>query len=75
MMNRRLRERLTEADILQIFVDVCERVAAEVRRRSRCRNDLEGYQPNTGGATYSMRGQRETDGEHGSHFAVGVDVG
>ncbi|KAI0248354.1 hypothetical protein BJV78DRAFT_1284870 [Lactifluus subvellereus] len=28
MMNRRLRERLTEADILQIFVDVCEGVAA-----------------------------------------------
>ena len=27
-MNRRLRERLTEADILQIFVDVCEGVAA-----------------------------------------------
>lgn len=24
MMNRRLRERLTEAEILQIFVDVCE---------------------------------------------------
>ena len=24
MMNRRLRERLTEKDILQIFVDVCE---------------------------------------------------
>ena len=28
MMNRRLRERLTEADILQIFIDVCEGVAA-----------------------------------------------
>ena len=28
MMNRRLRERLTEAEILQIFVDVCECVAA-----------------------------------------------
>lgn len=28
MMNRRLRERLTEADILQIFVDVCEGVAS-----------------------------------------------
>ncbi|KAI0299776.1 hypothetical protein BC826DRAFT_1183794 [Russula brevipes] len=28
MMNRRLRERLTEADILQIFVDICEGVAA-----------------------------------------------
>ena len=28
MMNRRLRERLTETDILQIFVDVCEGVAA-----------------------------------------------
>lgn len=28
MMNRRLRERLTEAEILQIFVDVCEGVAA-----------------------------------------------
>ncbi|KAF8522851.1 hypothetical protein JB92DRAFT_1670305 [Gautieria morchelliformis] len=28
MMNRRLRERLTEAEILQIFVDVCEAVAA-----------------------------------------------
>lgn len=27
MMNRRLRERLTEAEILQIFVDVCEGVA------------------------------------------------
>jgi len=27
-MNRRLRERLTEADILQIFVGVCEGVAA-----------------------------------------------
>ncbi|PFH52282.1 hypothetical protein AMATHDRAFT_2286 [Amanita thiersii Skay4041] len=27
MMNRRLRERLTEADILKIFVDVCEAVA------------------------------------------------
>ncbi|QRV80483.1 kinase domain protein [Ceratobasidium sp. AG-Ba] len=27
MMNRRLRERLTEKDILQIFVDVCEAVA------------------------------------------------
>lgn len=27
MMNRRLRERLTEAEILQIFVDVCESVA------------------------------------------------
>jgi AP2-associated kinase len=27
-MNRRLRERLTEAEILQIFVDVCEGVAA-----------------------------------------------
>ncbi len=27
MMNRRLRERLTEAEILQIFVDVCEAVA------------------------------------------------
>ncbi|KAF8640415.1 hypothetical protein AX17_000081 [Amanita inopinata Kibby_2008] len=26
MMNRRLRERLTEAEILQIFVDVCEAV-------------------------------------------------
>jgi len=26
-MNRRLRERLTEAEILQIFVDVCEGVA------------------------------------------------
>jgi AP2-associated kinase len=24
MMNRRLRERLAEADIMQIFVDVCE---------------------------------------------------
>jgi serine/threonine protein kinase len=28
MTNRRLRERLTKADILQIFVDVCEGVAA-----------------------------------------------
>ncbi|KAG8865474.1 hypothetical protein FRC20_009803 [Serendipita sp. 405] len=28
MMNRRLRERLTEGEILQIFVDVCEGVAA-----------------------------------------------
>ncbi|EIW86946.1 hypothetical protein CONPUDRAFT_134281 [Coniophora puteana RWD-64-598 SS2] len=28
MMNRRLRERLTEQEILQIFVDVCEGVAA-----------------------------------------------
>jgi AP2-associated kinase len=28
MMNRRLRERLTEAEILTIFVDVCEGVAA-----------------------------------------------
>ncbi|KAG2355167.1 hypothetical protein BDR07DRAFT_1613821 [Suillus spraguei] len=28
MMNRRLRERLTEAEILQIFVDICEGVAA-----------------------------------------------
>ncbi|KZT27682.1 hypothetical protein NEOLEDRAFT_1176684 [Neolentinus lepideus HHB14362 ss-1] len=28
MMNRRLRERLTEAEILQMFVDVCEGVAA-----------------------------------------------
>ncbi|KIK30275.1 hypothetical protein PISMIDRAFT_671449 [Pisolithus microcarpus 441] len=28
MMNRRLRKRLTEAEILQIFVDVCEGVAA-----------------------------------------------
>ncbi len=28
MMNRRLRERLTEAEILQVFVDVCEGVAA-----------------------------------------------
>jgi len=28
MMNRRLRERLTEAEILHIFVDVCEGVAA-----------------------------------------------
>ena len=28
MMNRRLRERLTESEILQIFVDVCEAVAA-----------------------------------------------
>ena len=28
MMNRRLRERLTESEILQIFVDVCEGVAA-----------------------------------------------
>jgi AP2-associated kinase len=28
MMNRRLRERLTEAEIFQIFVDVCEGVAA-----------------------------------------------
>jgi AP2-associated kinase len=28
MMNRRLRERLTEAEILQVFVDVCEAVAA-----------------------------------------------
>ncbi|KAI0315661.1 hypothetical protein OF83DRAFT_1246259 [Amylostereum chailletii] len=28
MMNRRLRERLTEKEILQIFVDVCEGVAA-----------------------------------------------
>ncbi|KAH7886020.1 hypothetical protein F5I97DRAFT_1189889 [Phlebopus sp. FC_14] len=28
MMNRRLRERLTETEILQIFVDVCEGVAA-----------------------------------------------
>lgn len=28
MMNRRLRERLTEPEILQIFVDVCEGVAA-----------------------------------------------
>ena len=28
MMNRRLRERLTEAEIMQIFVDVCEGVAA-----------------------------------------------
>jgi len=28
MMNRRLRERLTEAEILQIFVDVCEGVGA-----------------------------------------------
>ena len=27
-MNRRLRERLTEAEILQVFVDVCEGVAA-----------------------------------------------
>jgi AP2-associated kinase len=27
MMNRRLRDRLTEAEILQIFVDVCEGVA------------------------------------------------
>jgi serine/threonine protein kinase len=27
MMNRRLRERLTEAEILQIFADVCEGVA------------------------------------------------
>lgn len=27
MMNRRLRERLTEPEILQIFVDVCEAVA------------------------------------------------
>ncbi|KAF8512847.1 hypothetical protein BU17DRAFT_53814 [Hysterangium stoloniferum] len=27
MMNRRLRERLTEAEILQIFVDVCESLA------------------------------------------------
>lgn len=27
MMNRRLRERLTESEILQIFVDVCEGVA------------------------------------------------
>src|SRR5260221_14720608 len=27
MMNRRLRERLTEGEILQIFVDVCEGVA------------------------------------------------
>ncbi|KAH7105144.1 hypothetical protein BKA62DRAFT_437921 [Auriculariales sp. MPI-PUGE-AT-0066] len=27
MMNRRLRERLTEAEILQIFVDVCEGLA------------------------------------------------
>lgn len=24
MMNRRLRERLTEEEILQVFVDVCE---------------------------------------------------
>ncbi|KZS93011.1 hypothetical protein SISNIDRAFT_96449 [Sistotremastrum niveocremeum HHB9708] len=28
MMNRRLRERLTESEILQIFCDVCEAVAA-----------------------------------------------
>jgi len=28
MMNRRIRERLTETEILQIFVDVCEGVAA-----------------------------------------------
>lgn len=28
MMNRRLRDRLTEPEILQIFVDVCEGVAA-----------------------------------------------
>lgn len=28
MMNRRLRERLTEGEILQIFVDVCEGLAA-----------------------------------------------
>jgi AP2-associated kinase len=28
MMNRRLRERLTEAEILTIFVDVCEGLAA-----------------------------------------------
>jgi AP2-associated kinase len=28
MMNRRLRERLTESEILQIFVDVCEGLAA-----------------------------------------------
>lgn len=27
MMNRRLRERLTETEIFQIFVDVCEAVA------------------------------------------------
>jgi serine/threonine protein kinase len=27
MMNRRLRERLSEAEILQVFVDVCEAVA------------------------------------------------
>lgn len=27
MMNRRLRERLTEAEILQVFVDICEAVA------------------------------------------------
>lgn len=27
MMNRRLRERLTESEILQIFTDVCEGVA------------------------------------------------
>ena len=38
MMNRRLRERLTEAEILQIFVDVCE-----VRKGSViCRNVLIG---------------------------------
>ena len=30
MMNRGLRERLTEADILQIFVDIWEGVAALV---------------------------------------------
>jgi hypothetical protein len=24
MMNRRLRERLTEEEILQVFVDICE---------------------------------------------------
>ena len=28
MMNRRLRERLTEQEILTIFVDVCEGLAA-----------------------------------------------
>ena len=55
MMNRRLRERLTEAEILQIFVDVCEGVAAMHNLRpALLHRDLKVYPPSIRSCSWSM---------------------
>jgi len=68
-MNRRLRERLTEAEILQVFVDVCEGVAAMhnlrpplLHRDLKVENSLQALRPrlNCPGCYYTA-----PFGEHG----------